>query len=117
MLVAVYIGRGCAGHVLGCSRRAMRRLRRATFSCLLVFTRNTLLCRRASGWSPRNSATRYGYFEPFVYTPSRKRACTGSSMPFLDQLGQDLRFAVRQLRKQPAFTITAIFVLALGLCA
>ena len=34
-------------------------------------------------WSPRNSATRYGYFEPFAYTPSRKRAGTGpSAFPF-----------------------------------
>src|SRR5262249_25903817 len=47
---------------------------------LLVFTRNTLLCHRASGWSPRNSASRYGCFEPFAYTPRRKRACTGTSL-------------------------------------
>src|ERR1051326_141059 len=38
-------------------------------------------------------------------------------MRFLDQLRQDLRFAIRQFGKQPVFTVTAIFVLALGLCA
>jgi len=38
-------------------------------------------------------------------------------MPLLDQLSQDLRFAIRQFGKQPAFTITAIFILALGLCS
>src|SRR5215472_8426358 len=30
-------------------------------------------------------------------------------MPLLDQLRQDLRFAIRQFGKQPAFTIIAIF--------
>src|SRR5947208_3014351 len=42
MLRARYIGVGCAFQVLGRSRRAIRRLRRASFSCLLVFTRNVL---------------------------------------------------------------------------
>ncbi len=35
----------------------------------------------------------------------------------LDYCLQDLRFAVRQLRGNPSFTITAVVVLALGLCA
>jgi macrolide transport system ATP-binding/permease protein len=35
----------------------------------------------------------------------------------LDHLLHDLRFALRQLRRNPAFTVTAIVVLALGLCA
>jgi macrolide transport system ATP-binding/permease protein len=38
-------------------------------------------------------------------------------MPLLDQLSQDLRFAIRQFGKQPAFTTTAVFILALGLCS
>ena len=38
-------------------------------------------------------------------------------MAVLDHLRADLRFAIRQLRKNPAFTITAILVLGLGLCA
>src|SRR6266851_4645297 len=28
--------------------------------------------------APRNSDLRYGHFELFVYTPTRKRACTGA---------------------------------------
>jgi macrolide transport system ATP-binding/permease protein len=35
----------------------------------------------------------------------------------IDNVFQDVRFAVRQLRKSPAFTATAISTLALGMCA
>jgi len=35
----------------------------------------------------------------------------------IDNLRKDLGFAIRQLRKNPGFTCTAIFVLALGMCA
>jgi macrolide transport system ATP-binding/permease protein len=38
-------------------------------------------------------------------------------MPLLENLMQDVRFAIRQLRKHPGFTGTAILILALGMCA
>lgn len=40
-----------------------------------------------------------------------------STIPFLEHLLQDLRFTIRQMRKNLGFTCTGVFVLALGMCA
>ncbi len=40
-----------------------------------------------------------------------------STIPFLESVVQDLRFTLRQLRKNPAFTVTATAMVALGIGA
>lgn len=48
----------------------------------------------------------------------RKEECRDMrGLNLADNLAKDLRFAIRQLRKNPGFTATATFVLALGMCA
>src|ERR1700752_4211952 len=40
-----------------------------------------------------------------------------STIPILESMVQDLRFTLRQLRKNPAFTVTAIAMVTLGIGA
>jgi len=69
-----------------------------------------------SGMSPvsarRDALLKLGGVEPLKEAYRDRR-----SIPFLENLLRDFRFAIRQLRKNPAFTATAILMLALGMCA
>jgi macrolide transport system ATP-binding/permease protein len=49
--------------------------------------------------------------------PTRQAYRERGTLPSLDALMQDLRFAVRQLVKNPGFALTAILVLSIGIAA
>jgi len=69
-----------------------------------------------SGMTPqqarRDAILKLGGVEPTLQS-YRER----NTLPFLESLLQDLRFAIRQLTKNPGFTFTAVGVLGLGICA
>lgn len=50
-------------------------------------------------------------------TQTRENYRIQRGMPWLEQIMRDVRFAARQLRKSPGFTLTAILTLTLGLGA
>ena len=70
----------------------------------------------ASGMPP--AAARRDALLRFGNPIAAKERVTGSDVALsLDSIWADLRFAFRQLRKNPGFALTAIAVLALGICA
>jgi hypothetical protein len=66
-----------------------------------------------SGMKPEDA--RYAALRSVKNIEQRKEECRNMrGLRPIENLAQDFRYAVRQLRKSPAFACTAIFVLALG---
>jgi macrolide transport system ATP-binding/permease protein len=69
-----------------------------------------------AGMTPQD-ARRHAVMKLGGVQPVRQAYRDRSSIPLIEHVVRDGRFAIRQLRKTPGFTATAIFMLALGLCA
>jgi predicted permease len=70
----------------------------------------------AAGMSPREA--RSAALRSIAGLTQRKEECRDMrGFNFIDTLQRDFRYSLRQLRKNLGFTFTAVFVLALGMCA
>jgi predicted permease len=66
---------------------------------------------------PADQARRAAILKLGGIEPAKEAYRDRRTIPVLENLRRDTRYAVRQLRRNPGFTATAVLVLALGLCA
>src|SRR6476660_8255736 len=69
-----------------------------------------------AGMSP-NEARRVAVMKLGGVDQTKEAYRDRATIPFLESMFQDLRFTLRQLRKNPAFTVTATAMIALGIGA
>jgi hypothetical protein len=70
----------------------------------------------AAGMPPGDA--RHAALKSLKDVEQRKEECRDSrALNLLDNIAQDFRYALRQLRKDPAFAFTATVVLAMGIAA